>query len=85
MKLDWRLIGQWFLIVGILIGAWIAMDRRVTVIEAGMMQEQKGYNIAIEELNKRLDRSDSALNERLTYIVNRIDVLVSKAHTHGRP
>ena len=78
-----QLLGQWVLILGIVVGLWIAMDRRVTVIEAGMMQEQKGYNIAIEELNKRLDRSDAALNERLNYIVLRIDVIVAKVHTHG--
>jgi len=61
------------------------MDRRVTTIEAGMTQEQKAYNIAIEELNKRLDRSDLLLNERLNNIVARLDVIVSKAHIHGGP
>ena len=85
MKWDWKLIGQWVLIVGLLIGSWIAMDRRVTTIEAASMQEQTGYNIAIQELNKRLDRSDTALNERLNNIVARLDMLVSKAHIHVGP
>ncbi|HKZ42208.1 MAG TPA: hypothetical protein VJ044_14690 [Candidatus Hodarchaeales archaeon] len=78
-----QIIGQWLLIIGVLFGVWSALDRRVTKIEAAGEQEMKGYNVIIEELNKRLDRSDAALSERLNYIVLRIDVLVSKAHTHG--
>ena len=66
-KIDWKLIGQWILIIGVLIGSWITMDRRVTMLEVGMTQEQNGYNIVVQELNKRLDRLE-----------NKIDILMQR-------
>ena len=67
MKLDWKLIGQWVLIAGIIIGLWIGMDRRVTMLQATHAQAMTGYNIAIEEVNKRLDRLE-----------NKIDILMQR-------
>lgn len=74
--------GQWLLIVIGLVLGWQNMDRRVTVIETNFKsfktetkehreQEQKGYNIVLHNMVKRLDRMDEKL-----------DKLIEKAHVH---
>lgn len=67
-----QLVGQWTIIGIALIAGWINMDRRITILEAGIEQERKGYNIAFSNLINRLDRFE-----------NKLDVLLEKAHVHN--
>ena len=67
-----QLVGQWIVIVLAIIVGWISLDRRVTILEASSTQEQKGYNIALENINKTLE-----------YMRTKIDILVDKSHTHN--
>ena len=67
-----QLIGQWIVIVIAIVAGWVTLDRRITIVETQINQEQAGYNIAMENLTKRLDRME-----------NKIDVLIEKAHRHN--
>jgi hypothetical protein len=53
-NLPWKGIGQWVMIIVVLIGAMIYQDRRITTLEAGSAEDMKGYNIVFAETNRRL-------------------------------
>ena len=67
-----QVIGQWVLILIAILAGWRTLDNRITILETQINQEQAGYNIAMENLTKRLDRME-----------NKIDVLIEKAHRHN--
>jgi len=74
-KFNWMAVVQTVL-SGVAVAAILfafSVSTRLTELETTLKQEQKGYNIALSELSKRLDRME-----------DKIDVLVSKAHTHIR-
>lgn len=61
-QIDWKLIGQWITIVAILLGSWIAQDRRITTVEAAMNEQMKGYVLILHTLNDRLDRLENKID-----------------------
>ena len=62
MKWDFKLIGQWVLIVAAGFGMYIAQDRRITALEAGWIEERNGYVIMTKNLANRLDRIEDKLD-----------------------
>ena len=72
-NLDFKLLGQWVIIIGVLIGVWIGMDRRVTIVEAGMHQQMKGYQIASDGIMILLRQTEERLTARLERIEDRLN------------
>lgn len=67
--MDWKIIGQWVLIIAAGVGMYISQDRRITALEAGWIEERKGYLVMTENLANRLDRIEDKLDR---VIENRI-------------
>lgn len=63
---------KWVLVVGALIGSWIAQDRRITNVEATLKQEMIGYQIIFNSLNNRMDRMENIINKRLDRIEDKL-------------
>jgi len=61
-QFDWKLVGQWVTIIAILLGTWIAQDRRITTVEAAMNEQMKGYVLILHALNDRLDRLENKID-----------------------
>lgn len=72
-NLDFKLIGQWILILGTLLGFFWMQDRRLTVVEVGLQQEMKGYQIAFENITKQIRESEDRLTDRIKGIENRLN------------
>lgn len=61
-KAVWKLLGQWITIIVVLIGSWIAQDRRITTVEAALNEQMKGYILVLQTLNDRLDRLENKID-----------------------
>lgn len=73
MKFDWKLAGQWVMIAAMLIGFFWTQDRRLTMVEAGLQQEMKGYRIMFENTTKMMKDSEERLTIRLQRIEDRLN------------
>lgn len=62
MKWDFKVIGQWVLIVTAGFGIYLAQDRRITALEAGWVEERNGYMVMTQNLANRLDRIEDKLD-----------------------
>lgn len=73
LRLDWRSIGQWVLILMGFLGAWIAQDRRITQLEVGFQNEMIGYQGIITSINKRIDSIENTVNNGFDNLDSRFD------------
>ena len=60
--MDLKLVGQWVLIIAAAVGLYVTLDRRVTSLEAGWVEERSGYATAIAASNDRLNRIENKLD-----------------------
>ena len=70
---DFKIITQWVLILSTLIGFFWMQDRRLTVVEVGLQQEMKGYQIAFENISKMISESEGRVTVRLNRIEDRLN------------
>ena len=59
---NWKVIGQWTVIVLAMFGAYTTQDRRLTRVEADLHEQMNGYVIVIANTNARLDRIEDKLD-----------------------
>ena len=65
--MDWKTLGQWTMIAVAFVSMLIHNERRLTTVETSINEQMKGYVIAFESINHRLNRMETLLdrmNER---------------------
>lgn len=80
-KFNWYAVGQ-TVVAGVAVAGILfafSVSTRLTRLEAGTNQEQMGYSVALAAMRERMDKTE-AWQLR---IEGKIDILMSKAHTHG--